>query len=220
MILINTFMYNSSNDSDNLFRNTSPSKLSCKGARMSPPKSSATNLIPYPIIASATTAPPNTHLLLPVTAGTPAVLVAEDAVWAPPLELPPDPEVFVGAPEVVVGATLPLFVVEGTAELGESLEPPAARAVTITGMYGWSVPVYVSVDMPGKLASVPPNDSMQTAEVVPAREQSTMPVKARLPSASNSAGIVYLAVAGPSVSVTTPLKPQSLLSVPGAHCMA
>jgi hypothetical protein len=40
------------------------------------------------------------------------------------------------------------------------------------------------------------------------------------PLASNSGANVYAAVAGPSVSVTTPSNPQSLLSVPSAHCMA
>jgi hypothetical protein len=37
----------------------------------------------------------------------------------------------------------------------------------MTGMYGWSVPVNVSVN-----ASELPHDATQTAEVVPAREQS------------------------------------------------
>jgi hypothetical protein len=44
---------------------------------------------------------------------------------------------------------------------------------------GWnktSVPVRVSVVCPGKLACAPPKDSMQTADVVPASEQSMVAV--------------------------------------------
>lgn len=43
---------------------------------------------------------------------------------------------------------------------------------------------------------------------------------AMVPFSSFSGAKVYWALAGPSVSVTTPGKPQSLLSVPGLHCIA
>jgi len=122
----------------------------------------------------------------------------------------------------VAVAELSLVVVDGTAEFGElpAVIFAIVPAVMVTGMYGWSVPVYVTVLLPGKLASSPPKDSMQTAEVVPAREQSMKPVIATPPLAFGSAGIVYAAVWGPSVRVITPGIPQSLLSVPDGHWMA
>jgi hypothetical protein len=91
----------------------------------------------------------------------------EDILCEDPLDVLPD--VFALVFEVSV-ACEPVPVVEATT-------PPevlvtASPAVIITGMYGWSVPVYVSVLIPGSFASYPPNDSAQTADVVPASEQS------------------------------------------------
>jgi hypothetical protein len=105
----------------------------------------------------------------------PAVL--DDVLFPAVLELPPDSEVFALDPDVVAvpevfDATGVADVVEGTAAFGELLEAEPAVPVMVTDMYAWSVPTYVTVDMPGKLASSPPADSTQTAEVVPAREQS------------------------------------------------
>jgi hypothetical protein len=103
--------------------------------------------------------------------------VLVDVLFTAVLELPPDPEVFaldpdvVAAPEVFDAAGV-AAVVEGTAVFGELLAAEPAVPVMVTDMYAWLVPMYVSVDMPGKLASSPPKDSTQTAEVVPAREQS------------------------------------------------
>jgi hypothetical protein len=51
-----------------------------------------------------------------------------------------------------------------------------ALPVIVTGMYVKSVPVYVSVLEPGKLASLPPLDSKHTAVDVPAREHFLKPV--------------------------------------------
>jgi hypothetical protein len=121
-------------------------------------------------------------------AGTPAVLVDVDLddVWAL-LALPdpnPDPEVVLPVPVIVVSPGRALLdtklvvastavaapeeepVVEAAAELGAALKP-TAFSVIMTGIYGWSVPVKVSVT-----ASELPHDAIQTAEVVPAREQS------------------------------------------------
>lgn len=64
-------------------------------------------------------------------------------------------------PEVVVlaGTSDPVFATN-------------APAVIATGIYVKSVPVNVSVERPGSLASVPPADTAQTAEEL-AREQET-----------------------------------------------
>lgn len=132
--------------------------------------------IAYTIIASTTAAPPNAHFALTLTAATPPALAAvceADAVWLAPLEIVPDPDVFAAAIEPDVFALVePVFVVEGTAELGDPLEPDAGPAVITTGKKARSVPLSVSVATPGSLASVPPYDAVQTAEEVPAREQS------------------------------------------------
>jgi hypothetical protein len=107
----------------------------------------------YPIKANATAATPNPQTLLPVITGTPAVLVLVDfedvlCEFPDPLDVPPD--VFALVFEVSV-ACEPVLVVEATT-------PPevlvtASPAVIITGIYGWSVPVYVSVLIPGSFAS-------------------------------------------------------------------
>ncbi len=74
-------------------------------------------------------------------------------------------------PDGSVAVGLPFTIEE---ELGVTAAP--ALPVIITGMNVKSVPVKVSVLVPGKLASVPPKDSAHTADAVPAREQSMYPV--------------------------------------------
>jgi hypothetical protein len=69
---------------------------------------------------------------------------------------------------LVVVAALPVGVAP---DLISELLP-----VMVTGMYVKSSPVSVVVDEPGELAPLPPLDSKQTADVVPAREQSKRPV--------------------------------------------
>lgn len=82
--------------------------------------------------------------------------------------------------------------------------PPSfsAPAVTVTGMYDRSVPVTVSVDVPGKLASDPPNAAMHTAEVVPARSQCIEAEKSIVLVANSN-------IEGPWVTVAVPAMPQS-----------
>jgi hypothetical protein len=127
----------------------------------------------------AAAAPPTSHLTFPVIAGTPAVLaeVLPTLVLAPvPVDFGPDavaPEAF----ELVLVLVVPLpeaSVAVGPPLTTEELDVTAAPTlpVMITGMKVKSVPVKVSVLDPGKLASVPPKDSAQTADAVPAREQS------------------------------------------------
>jgi hypothetical protein len=92
-------------------------------------------------------------MLLPVIAGTPAVLVLvafEDVLCAVPASLDVSPDVCALVFEVSV-AFEPVLVVEATTPL-EALVT-ASPAVIITGIYGWSVPVYVSVLIPGSFAS-------------------------------------------------------------------
>lgn len=132
--------------------------------------------IAYAMIANATAAPPNAHFTLPPTAATPPVLVlpcTADEVCVAPLEVVPDADVFTVVLEPDVFAVVePVLVVDGTAELGDPPEAATAPAVITTGMKARSVPLIVSVATPGSLASVPPYDSVQTAEIVPASEQS------------------------------------------------
>jgi hypothetical protein len=80
------------------------------------------------------------------------------------------PDVFDAVATVFVAA---VFVVEGTIA-GLDVPVPLminALVVIITGMYVISVAASVSVVMPGWLASSPLKELVQTAYVVPAREQ-------------------------------------------------
>lgn len=127
----------------------------------------------YAKIANATAAPPNAHILSPVIAGMPPVLTLVEVVevWTALLPLPLDVVVLPPDVEAIV-VDVPELVVVAGAKLGVVALPPTARPVTRTGIKGISVPVYVSVLSPGKFASSPLKDSIQTADMVPAREQS------------------------------------------------
>lgn len=81
--------------------------------------------------------------------------------------------------------------------------------------------------MPEKSAPSPPIEEAQTAEEAEVSieqpmepEIAIMVLVAVVSSPSTSPVIEYCTVAGPSVRVNTPGKPQSLSSVPGAHCNA
>jgi len=127
---------------------------------------------------AAKAAPPNTHFAFPVTIGTPPVLALELLLVALAcVTVAPDPDalVFVADPEldfppvVLDTASPPALVVlagVGAAPVLEGAATSVANgpSVITTGMYEKSVPVKVSVLMPGKLASVPVKDSTQTAE--------------------------------------------------------
>jgi hypothetical protein len=107
----------------------------------------------YPIRANATAATPNPQTLFPVIAGTPAVLVLvdfEDVLCAVPAPVDVPPDVFAFVFEVSVVCE-PVLVVEATTPL--EVLVTTSPAVIITGIYGWSVPVYVSVLIPGSFAS-------------------------------------------------------------------
>jgi len=138
----------------------------------------------YSIATTARATPPRTNPVRPVTPGAPSVLVlVEDfdellavceevlPVFAAVLEILLVLELVFFVPDVfdAVGAVV---VLEGAAE--PSLDP--APVVIVAGMYVKSVPVNVSVVIPGLFASSPPKDSVQTADAVPAREQSKYPV--------------------------------------------
>lgn len=103
----------------------------------------------------------------------------EEVACAVPLDVPlplslfvvvPDTDVFPGvaAAFVVSVPCVPELVVVAAAPVFDARAP----AVITTGMYTKSVEERVCVLMPGKLASSPPEDSVQTADLVPAREQS------------------------------------------------
>ena len=74
---------------------------------------------------------------------------------------------------VIVGVGLPD---EEPVEGEVTAAPEPAIPVIVTGMNVKSVPEKVSVLEPGKLASAPPKLSAHTAEAVPMREQSMIPV--------------------------------------------
>ena len=142
----------------------------------------------YSIATIARATPPRTNPVRPVTPGAPPVLVlvlvlVEDfdellavceevlPVFAAVLEILLVLELVSFVPDVfnAVGAVV---VLEGAAE--PPLDP--APVVIVAGMYVKSVPVNVSVVIPGLFASSPPKDSVQTADAVPAREHSKYPV--------------------------------------------
>lgn len=109
-----------------------------------------------------------------MTAGAPPRLLEvpdPETVDCAACDVPPELEVLVTTLDVC-DAEAPLEVVEAAVELGVLPVPAAPPAVMYTGIYAKSVPVYVSVVSPGKLASVPPKDSTQTAETVESSEQS------------------------------------------------
>lgn len=99
-------------------------------------------------MANAIAAPPRAHPACPVTAGIPAELVGAAGA----------------APSVPVGWAE--SVVIGETGVGVSAGP----AVITTGMYGSSLPVYVSVD--GAACRAAPLAYVQTALVVPEMAQS------------------------------------------------
>jgi hypothetical protein len=125
-------------------------------------------------------APPKTHFAFPVIIGTPPVLALALAlllvtlpcvtvapapvplvfVTNPELDFPPVVLDAAAPPALVLGAVGAAFVFDGAAVTSVASGP----SVITTGMYEKSVPVKVSVLMPGKLASVPVKDSTQTAE--------------------------------------------------------
>jgi hypothetical protein len=93
-------------------------------------------------------------MLFPVIAGTPAVLVLvdfEDVLCVVPGPLDVSPNVCALVFEVSVVCEPVVVVVEATTppEVIVTVSP----RVIITGIYGWSVPVYVSVLIPGSFAS-------------------------------------------------------------------
>lgn len=138
--------------------------------------------------AKAAAAPPTTHWALPVIMAwaAPALLelvlpVLCDAALPVPvvLELFPADELF---STDVFEAVAALFVVEAGV-VAELVDPPVPVAVpksvlggresvSVTGMYEISDGSSVVVLIPGKLASSPPKDSVQTPAVVPVRVQS------------------------------------------------
>lgn len=164
--------------------------------------------------------------MVPALCAAPVPLVVPLVLVLVPVLLPAD----VFFPLEVFEAVGALLVVEGEGELGivEVAELAVAgrlsavldgrESVIVTGM---GVSTVVIVVIPGKFASSPPKDSIQTADL-PLSAQLTLPVKARTLEVpiTYPSNIVYAAVEGPSVSVSTPGMPQLLLSVPGTHCMA
>jgi hypothetical protein len=80
------------------------------------------------------------------------VLVAfEDVLCAVPVPLNVSPDVCTLVFDVSVAFEPVVVVVEATIPL--EVLVTASPAVIITGIYGWSVPVYVSVLIPGSFAS-------------------------------------------------------------------